>query len=150
MKTQFVPFMLLVYALAFSGGIAADSLNSGNAAVPASDRNRLIIASLSTDGSVCGAPVPVLFDAASGDGQITLTWSNEHAGNPSVTGYNVYYDRGGKSEPITSVWRQTGHILAGLSNSQEYCIKVTSLYAECESGFSNVICTVPVGQEQQK
>jgi len=96
--------------------------------------------------SVCNAPIPNLLDAVPGDRQITITWSDRHTGDPAVTGYNIYYDQAGKSQPVTSVPPQTMYTDTGLTNGQEYCYKVRSLYVECESGFSNITCAVPAGQ----
>ena len=91
----------------------------------------------------CNAPIPKLLGAEPGDRQITLTWSDLHTGDPAVTGYNIYYDKAGTSQPATSVPPRTMYTDTGLTNGQEYCYKVTSLHAECESGFSNITCAVP-------
>jgi hypothetical protein len=147
MQTRYVKIMLLACSLILSGTLGATAMMTGELA-PGS--NNMLIASVSTEGTVCGAPIPVLFSAVPGDRQITITWSNEHTGNTSVTGYNIYYDRDEKSEPVTSVWPTTTYTLKGLINGQEYCLKVTSLHTGCESGFSNVICAVPAEQVPQK
>jgi hypothetical protein len=101
----------------------------------------------------CGAPTPALTDALPVSGKVTLTWT----GDPSVSGYNVYYDQAGKAQFLASVVGATTTTFedAGLQNATQYCYKVTSWndvngdglfdsVNDCESGFSNVLCAVPV------
>lgn len=42
----------------------------------------------------------------------------------------------------------TTYVDTGLTNGVEYCYKVTSYDATCESGFSNILCTTPTNQGQ--
>ena len=79
--------------------------------------------------------------------EIIIYWSDEDSADPLVTSYNVYYDQAGKSQLLTTIpadqGLNTSFTDSGLTNGQQYCYKVTSTYADCESGFSNVICTSP-------
>jgi hypothetical protein len=139
----------LACALVLSGAFIAVDLKTGGAAESAFTGKGLLLATTHAGGNECNAPVPNLLDAVPGDHQITITWSDEHAGDAAVTGYNIYYDKDGKSQPVTSVWPRTTYTNTALTNGQQYCYKVTSLYAECESGFSNVKCAVPAAQGPQ-
>lgn len=76
----------------------------------------------------CAAPTPNLLSAISGNQEVLVDWSNEHSADPSVTGYQVYYDQAGKAQLITSVGLTTSYLDIGLTNGQEYCYKVTTLY----------------------
>jgi hypothetical protein len=98
--------------------------------------------------SGCDAPVPTLSDALPGNQQVTLTWSDEHSGDPEVVGYGIYYDQSDKSQLIAQVGLTTEYTDTGLTNGQEYCYKVTSLYADCESAFSAILCAIPANQGQ--
>jgi len=101
-------------------------------------------------GGGCQAPVPTLISATPGNGQVSLTWSDEHSADPAVTGYAVYYDQAGKAQPVATVGLTTSYTDTGLTNGQDYCYKVTSLYSDCESAYSNVLCAVPNNQGQAK
>ncbi len=93
----------------------------------------------------CTAPIPVLQSATAGDKEVTVTWT-PISGDPSVVGYKVYYDQAGKAQLIADVTPAgaSTYLDTGLTNGQEYCYKVTSYYsAECESGFSNILCATP-------
>jgi hypothetical protein len=90
----------------------------------------------------CEAPTPTLLSADTASGQVTLIWSDESA-DQALSGYNVYYDQAGKSQFIADVALATSYTDAGLTNGQQYCYKVASYYADCESGFSNIICATP-------
>jgi len=99
----------------------------------------------------CVAPTPSLITATPGNGEVTLTWSDEHTADPSVTGYNVYYDQAGKAQLVADAGLTTTLTDTGLTNGQEYCYKVTSYYdATCESGFSNIVCAIPNNQGQAR
>jgi hypothetical protein len=39
---------------------------------------------------------------------------------------------------------------SGLTNGSEYCYKVTSYTADCESAFSNIVCAIPNNQGQAR
>jgi hypothetical protein len=91
----------------------------------------------------CEAPTPTLLSANPGHNQVVLSWSDEHSGDSLVTGYNLYYDQAGKAQLVTSLGLVTAYTDTGLTDGQEYCYKVTSLYADCESGFSNILCATP-------
>jgi hypothetical protein len=149
-----IPHIILLFlanvAFVFSCISTADAVRTDSKQEFEHDWKGLILASTSETGTECSAPVPVLTGAVPGDGKITITWNDEHTGNLSVTGYNIYFDMDGKSEPVTSVWRQTSYVHTGLKNGQEYCFKITTLHTDCESGFSNVVCAVPAAKEPQK
>jgi hypothetical protein len=145
MKVRYEITILIVCALVFWGAFNADALKTGTAEESSMNVRDLMMAKAYAETS-CKAPIPNLLDAVPADRQITITWSDEHAGDDAVTGYNIYYDKDGKSQPVTSVWPRTTYANTGLTNGQEYCYKVSSLYAECESGFSNVKCAVPAGE----
>ena len=95
-------------------------------------------------------PVPTLAAPTPGNAQVTLTWSDEHTTDTNVVGYAVYYDQDGKSQLIETVGKTTTYTDTALTNGQEYCYKVTSLYAEAESAFSNVVCGIPNNQGQAR
>jgi FtsP/CotA-like multicopper oxidase with cupredoxin domain len=88
----------------------------------------------------CAAPTPTLLTAVPADGQVTITWSDEHTADTNVTGYNVYYDN---AQLVADAGLTTTYTDTGLTNGQEYCYEVTSYYATCESGFSNILCATP-------
>jgi len=142
MNISQVKTLFLACILVFSCVLSADVLAAGTAV----ETDALLIATASSESTACSAPAPILLGAVPGDGQITITWSDEHTGNHSVTGYNIYFDKDGQSQPVTSVWPQTMFTHAGLTNGQEYCYKITALHEKCESGFSNIICAVPAVQ----
>jgi hypothetical protein len=104
-----------------------------------------LMAQASTGGGPppCTPPVPTLVSAAPSAGQVTLTWSDEHASDSSVVGYTVYYDQAGKSQLVAQVGKTTTHVDTGLTSGQTYCYKVTARYAACESGPSAVKCAKP-------
>jgi hypothetical protein len=91
-------------------------------------------------GEGCMAPVPELLSAEGGQKQVTLTWSDEHTGDPKVVGYGVYYDQGGKAQLVVTTTLTTTSTDTELTNGQEYCYKVSSKYLDCESGYSNIVC----------
>jgi hypothetical protein len=106
--------------------------------------------------TVCTAEVPTLDSATPGNQQIDLAWSDLSAADPLVTGYTVYYDLAGKAQWIADIIdpKVFTYIDVGLTNGQEYCYKVTSVY-DCngdgtvfaESGFSNILCAIPKDQQ---
>ncbi len=114
-----------------------------------------------TPPSVCNAPTPTLLAATPGDKQVTTAWQ-EIPGDPAVLGYGLYYDQAGKSQLVVTQMNPAAnnYIDSGLTNGQEYCYKVTSLYdcdgngiyeltsGDVESGFSNIICAIPNAQGQ--
>ncbi|UCH35816.1 MAG: fibronectin type III domain-containing protein [Armatimonadota bacterium] len=99
-------------------------------------------------GGPCNAPVPALLTATPGHTQVVLTWSDEHTADPGVVGYNLYYDQLGKAQLIAQLGLVTSYTDAGLTNGQQYSYKVTSRYAACESGYSNVLSAIPNNQGQ--
>ena len=101
-------------------------------------------------GPPCMAPVPELLAATPGHTQVTLTWSDEHSNDPNVVGYNIYYDQQGKAQLVASADLTTTYTDTNLTNGQEYCYKVTSRYADCESNFSNMMCAIPNNQGQAR
>jgi hypothetical protein len=96
----------------------------------------------------CGAPTPSLLSAVPHSGQVELTWSDEHSGDPNVQGYDIYYDQAGKSQLLTQVGLITTYRDTALTNGQTYSYKVTSRYVECESDFSNILAATPGAQGQ--
>lgn len=99
-------------------------------------------------GGLCGAPVPNLLPATAGCQQVSLAWDNMNSSEPLVTGYGVYYDQSGKAQPVASLGLTTNYDHLGLTNGQEYCYKLTSLYSDCESVFSEILCATPQNQGQ--
>ena len=87
----------------------------------------------------CDPPIPTLLYCEPGDGTVTLTWSDEHSVDPNVIGYRVYYDQGGKAQLVDEVGLTTSYVDSELTIGQTYAYKVTVLYAECESDFSNIL-----------
>jgi len=92
----------------------------------------------------CGVSAPSLDLVTPGHTQVTLEWSVA----TGATGYNVYYDQAGKAQLIANVGNTTTFIDTGLTNGVEYCYKVTAYDADCESGFSNILCAIPTNQGQ--
>lgn len=99
--------------------------------------------------SGCTALAPTLLTATSGDKQVIITWQ-EIPGDPDIVGYRLYYDQSGKAQLIADLPVPANNYTdTGLTNGQEYCYKVTSYYsADCESGFSNILCATPNNQGQ--
>ncbi|HSR34778.1 MAG TPA: hypothetical protein VLY63_29765, partial [Anaerolineae bacterium] len=99
--------------------------------------------------TVCGVSAPTLDTATPGHTQVTLGWSAA----AGATGYNVYYDQAGKAQlvhdtvgdpdPLATSFTDTG-----LTNGVEYCYKVTAYDANCESGYSDILCAIPQAQGQ--
>lgn len=99
--------------------------------------------------SGCEAPIPQLLSAEPGHTEVSLTWTGFPA-DDGVLGYRTYYDQAQKGQHITDLPCAeanhsdcTSYIDTGLSNGQNYCYKVTSYEAECESEFSNILCATP-------
>ena len=98
----------------------------------------------------CDAIAPTLLSAIPSSQQVIVEWQ---ALDPPVIGYRLYYDQAGKAQLVADVGNTT-YTDIGLTNGQEYCYKVTSLYDvdgddlfdpanDCESAFSNIICETP-------
>jgi hypothetical protein len=116
-----------------------------------------------TPPSECNAPTPTLLTATPGDKQVTTTWQ-EIPGDPTVLGYGVYYDQAGKAQLVAQRLdpASNNYIDTGLTNGQEYCYKITTLYdcngdgiydlasGDAESGFSNIFCAIPNNQGQAR
>ena len=98
--------------------------------------------------TVCTAPTPTLDSATPGNQQIDLTW-NDLSTDPEITGYRVYYDLAGKAQWIADIIDPAvfTYTDSGLINGLQYCYKVTSTYALCESDFSNILCAIPKDQQ---
>jgi hypothetical protein len=96
-----------------------------------------------TQPEPCGAPVPTLLSTDAASGQVTINWSDEHTVDAQLVSYTVYYDQAGKSQLLADGGLNTSFTDTGLTNGQQYCYKVTSRYADCESGFSNILCATP-------
>jgi hypothetical protein len=92
----------------------------------------------------CTLDAPNLDSATPGHTQVTLVWSSVSGAN----GYQVYYDQAGKSQWVADVGNTTTYLDTGLTDGVEYCYKVTSYDANCESGFSNILCAIPTNQGQ--
>ena len=96
-----------------------------------------------TPPAPCMAPAPNLLSTDAASGQVTLNWSDEQTAEGQVVGYTVYYDQAGKSQLLADPGLETSFTDTGLVNGQQYCYKVTSKYAACESEFSNILCATP-------
>jgi hypothetical protein len=105
-------------------------------------------ASVGDTGGGCQAPTPALLTATPGHGEVSITWSDEHSADAEVAGYYTYYDQANKGQSIADVGLTTSYTDTGLTNGQQYCYKVTSYKAECESEFSNILCATPSNQTQ--
>jgi len=107
-----------------------------------------------TPPGACEATTPTLLSATPGDKQVIATWQ-EIPGNPAITGYRLYYDQAGKAQLVVdkdcSAGSCNSYTDTSLTNGQQYCYKVTSYTATCESGFSTILCAIPTqpGQVQQ-
>jgi hypothetical protein len=97
------------------------------------------------NGSTCSAPVPTLEAALPGQKKVDLIWSDEHSSDSSVIGYRIYYDQAGKAQFVDEVGLTTVYSDTDLTNGQQYCYKISSLYVDCESSFSNILCAIPSG-----
>jgi hypothetical protein len=99
-------------------------------------------------GGGCEAPTPTLNLATPANQQVVLSWTE--ITEPVVTGYKVYYDQAGKAQLVTSIADSTvtSYTDSDLTNGQEYCYKLTSYDATCESAFSNILCATPQNQGQ--
>ncbi len=97
-------------------------------------------------GGGCAAPTPTLLSAVPGHTRVTLGWSNEHTGDPSVLGYKLYYDQADKLQFRADAGLAVSYVDSGLTNGQLYCYAVTSYTGACESGPSNVLCATPTNQ----
>ncbi|UCG39413.1 MAG: fibronectin type III domain-containing protein [bacterium] len=131
-------------------GGAIWNLWTHNMTVPGASPFLMAAASVGVTPPACTAPVPTLLEAAPASNQVTLTWSDEHTGDGNVVGYTVYYDQSGKSQWVADTGTVTTYADTGLTNDNQYCYKVTSRYADCESGFSNIVCATPTGPGQTK
>jgi hypothetical protein len=98
----------------------------------------------------CNAAIPTLVSAIPSSQEVVIDWDQVPA-ESLVDGYRLYYDQAGKAQLVNDIAgsANTTYTDTGLTNGQEYCYKVTSYYidsttgAECESGFSNIICAIP-------
>jgi len=115
-----------------------------NMTVPGAEPFLMTQAIIGNQGG-CDAPVPTLTSALSGQKQVTLSWSDEHSADPGIIGYGIYYDQAGKAQFVDQVGLTTTYIDTDLTNGQLYCYMVTSLYPDCESGVSNILCATPSG-----
>lgn len=119
-----------------------------NRNVPGAAPILMASASVGSTPAGCDAPTPVLLSAEPASNQATITWSDEHTADAAVVGYGVYYDQAGKSQLLADVDPATSYNDTNLVNGNEYCYKVTSRHADCESGHSNVLCTTPAAGGQ--
>ncbi|MDH3869214.1 MAG: hypothetical protein OET08_07565, partial [Desulfuromonadales bacterium] len=85
----------------------------------------------------CSLTAPTLESATPGNAEVSLNWTAE------TGGYKVYYDQAGKSQLVAEVGEATSFTDTGLTNGSQYCYKVSSYTADCESEFSNILCAVP-------
>jgi hypothetical protein len=100
-------------------------------------------ATIGGGGGGCSVAVPTLTSATAGNQQVTLAWTD----SANVNGYRLYYDQASKAQLVSDV-TSTSYTDSGLTNGQEYCYKVTSYDATCESGYSNILCATPQNQGQ--
>ena len=93
----------------------------------------------------CDATTPNLLSATPDDKSVTVTWE-------SLAGetYRLYYDQGGKAQLVADALSTNSYTDTGLTNQQEYCYKATSYTETCESGFSNILCSIPSNQGQAR
>jgi len=107
-------------------------------------------------GGECSPPVPTSLSATPGNSQVTLDWVDD-SGDELVLGYRVYYDQAGKAQFVADVGANTySYTETGLTNGQEYCYKITSLYDcddngefDLESAFSDITCVTPTNPGQE-
>jgi hypothetical protein len=92
----------------------------------------------------CTATAPTLESATPGNAEVSLSWTAE----TGVDGYKVYYDQAGKSQLVADVGAATSFTGTGLTNGSQYCYKVSSSTADCESESSNILCAIPNNQGQ--
>lgn len=96
----------------------------------------------------CTALTPTQLSVTPNDKQVTITWQ-EITEDPDIIGYRLYYDQSGKAQLIADLPVPANtYIDTGLTNGLEYCYKVTSYSADCESGFSDILCATPNNQGQ--
>ncbi len=100
------------------------------------------------ENSLGSSPVPSApagLAAASGDGQVTLSWT-QHTEN-DVTGYGIYYGTSASPTVVqdTTIGRATtSYIVSGLSNNVTYYFRITAIDQDgYESGFSDEISAIP-------
>jgi hypothetical protein len=117
-----------------------------NMNVPGAAPYLMAQATVGSTGSGCNAPTPTLLSASGSHQQVAISWGDEHSADGSVAGYNVYYDQAAKGQWVAQVGLASSYTDTGLTNGQQYCYKVTSRYADCESDFSNVLCAIPSNQ----
>ena len=103
----------------------------------------------------CNAQIPILSSATPSDKAVQVDW-DPVSGDPDLAGFKLYYDQAGKAQLVADLACSAGdqstcttHTDTGLTNGQEYCYKVTSYQAACESDFSNILCATPVQPGQQ-
>jgi hypothetical protein len=101
-------------------------------------------ATVGTAPPTCNVDAPALTVATPGHTQVTIEWSAVSG----PTGYNVYYDQAGKAQFVADAGGATAYVDTGLTNGIEYCYKVTTYEATCESEFSNILCATPQNQGQ--
>jgi hypothetical protein len=85
----------------------------------------------------CSLTAPTLESATPGNAEVSLNWTAE------TGSYKVYYDQAGKSQLVAEVGEATSFTDTGLTNGSQYCYKVSSYTADCESELSNILCAVP-------
>ncbi len=90
----------------------------------------------------CTAPVPELLSAEGAHRQVVLTWSDEHTGDPNVTGYGVFYDQAGKYQLVAEIGATATFTDTGLTPGESYCYRVASAYDGCQSAMSNALCAM--------
>lgn len=99
----------------------------------------------------CDASAPALASATPASKQVTLTWTAPAQLPEGVSAYDfrLYYDQAGKAQHIVDIpWPGDNHTDTGLTNSQQYCYKLTARVTTvegciAESGFSNILCATP-------
>jgi len=100
---------------------------------------------------VVAVVVILLASSAASAWEVTLAWDYDYIGNPSVTGFYLYYRRPALLEPVygqhmIDVGNNLMFLVAGMQYGLKYCFVATAHTADVppeESGYSNEICVRP-------
>jgi hypothetical protein len=86
-----------------------------------------------------------IFSCAAHAAQVTLAWDRNT--QPGITGYKVYWGPHASEFPYSmDVGDVTTYTVTGLVSGETVCFAATDYTdSELESGYSNVVCTIPGG-----